>query len=210
MELLKGKTKRNKDNDKNNNIINEMIIEYINKEKKKIIKLFGKYFINNNINKCKIIIENKEQDIIEYLNVNKNDKILKIKLKEIKTITNMSHMFHGCKELVSLPNISNWNTNNVTNMRYMFSGCSSLTSLPDISNWNINNVTDMSNMFSGCSSLISLPDISNWNTNNVTLMSFMFSGCSSLTTLPDTSNWKFKKNNNTFYRCNSLPLKYTI
>ena len=89
MKLLKKKTKRNKDNDINNNNINEMIIEYIIKKENKI-KLFGKQFIKNNKKNCKIIIDNKEQDIIEYLNVNKNEKILKIKLKEINTITDMS------------------------------------------------------------------------------------------------------------------------
>ena len=56
----------------------------------------------------------------------------------------------------------------------MFSWCSSLSSLPDISNWNTNNVTNMSEMFNGCSSLSSLPDISNWNTNNVTNISGIF------------------------------------
>ena len=50
----------------------------------------------------------------------------------------------------------------------MFCGCLSLLSLPDISKWNTNNVNDMSFMLSGCSSLLSLPDISKWNTNNVT------------------------------------------
>ena len=50
----------------------------------------------------------------------------------------------------------------------MFNNCSSLLSLPDISKWNTNNVTDMSFMFVNCSSLSSLPDISKWNTNNVT------------------------------------------
>ena len=52
-------------------------------------------------------------------------------------------------------------------MHKMFSECSSLISLPDISKWNTNNVTDMNGMFSRCSSLKSLPDISKWNTNNV-------------------------------------------
>ena len=50
-------------------------------------------------------------------------------------------------------------------MRGMFSGCNSLISLPDISKWNTSNVNDMSGMFSGCYSLISLPDISKWKTN---------------------------------------------
>ena len=147
-----------------------MIIEYIIKKKNRI-KLFGELFIKNNKNNCKIIIENKEQEIVEYLNVNENDKILKIKLKEIKIITNMSYMFSDCESLKSLPDISNWNTNNVTDMSRMFSGCSSLSSLPDISNWNTNNVINMSGIFSKCSSLSSLPNISKWNTNNVTDMS---------------------------------------
>ena len=49
------------------------------------------------------------------------------------------------------------------NMRYMFYGCSSLISLPDISKWNTKNVNAMGLMFEECSSLISLPDISKWN-----------------------------------------------
>ena len=65
------------------------------------IKLFGEDFIKNNKNNCKIIIEKKEQDIIEFLNVNKSEELLKIKLKEIKTITNMSYIFSKCKSLIS-------------------------------------------------------------------------------------------------------------
>ena len=172
MELLKKKTKRNKDNDIKNDKINEMIIIYKIEGKNKI-QLFGSKFIENNKNNCKIIINNKELNIVEYLNVNKEDKILKIKLKEIKLITDMSNMFYNCESLISLPDISNWNTHNVINMSFMFYNCKSLILLPDISNWNTNNVTDMSYMFSFCESLISLPDISNWNTNNVNNMSYI-------------------------------------
>ena len=56
---------------------------------------------------------------------------------------------------------------NVTNMRDMFYGCHSLISLPDISKWDTKNVTDMRDMFYGCHSLISLSDISKWDTKNV-------------------------------------------
>ena len=73
----------------------------------------------------------------------------------------MSYIFSECSSLLSLPDISNWNTFNVNDMRYMFSECSSLSSLPDISKWNTFNVKDMNFMFSECSSLSSLPDISN-------------------------------------------------
>ena len=50
----------------------------------------------------------------------------------------MSYMFYYCISLLSLPNISKWNTNNINNMSWMFSDCSSLSSLPDISKWNTN------------------------------------------------------------------------
>ena len=60
----------------------------------------------------------------------------------------------------------------ITEMNWMFNGCSSLISLPDISVWNTENIKDISHMFSGCSSLTSLPDISKWNTKNIKNMNY--------------------------------------
>ena len=84
--------------------------------------------------------------------------------------------------LLSLPKIT------VTNMRDMFSGCKSLISIPDLSKWNTNNVKYMYRMFYECSSLISLPDLSKWNTNNVTRMEHMFYGCFNILIIPSISN----------------------
>ena len=70
--------------------------------------------------------------------------------------TNMEHMFDGCSSLISLPDMSRWDTSNVINLSYIFSGCSALKTLSDISTWEANKVIDMSNMFKGCSSLVSL------------------------------------------------------
>ena len=58
----------------------------------------------------------------------------------------------------------------------MLSYCTSLISIPDISKWNTDNVIDMNFMFSDCSSLDNLPDISKRKTYNVMDMSFMFYG----------------------------------
>ena len=154
-----------------------MIIIYNNNKKDNEIKLFDNDFIKNNKDKCYILIDNKKYDICEKYKLNNNNNILKIKLIETQTITNMSYMFYECSSLKSLPDISNWNTSNVIDMSYMFCNCSSLNSLPDISNWNTSNVTNMSDMFCNCSSLKSLPDISNWNTSNVTDKKDMFKGC---------------------------------
>ena len=199
------------------NTLNEITLKYNIKDKKRI-KLFGNKFINNNKRKCKIIIENKEQDIVEFLDINKikkdekeekeEKKTIEIKLKIIKTLTNMSHMFgdkmyDGCYDLLSITDIGKVDTRNVTNMSCMFSGCSSLSSLAEISEWDTISVTNMSYMFSGCSSLSSLPDISKWDTSNVTNMSYMFDNCKSLASLPDISKWDTSNVTNISYLFNN-------
>ena len=73
---------------------------------------------------------------------------------------NIDEMFSHCSSLISLPDISKWNTDNITGMRYLFCDCSSLVSLPDISKWNTDNINDMVGIFWNCTSLISLPGIS--------------------------------------------------
>ena len=194
--------------DINSNEIN--IIYNINNEN--AIKIFGKNFVGNNINKCKIVFNDKEYNLMEYFNIDNNITSnqlnkLKIKLRNINNITNMSHMFDGCKSLSSIPDIYNWNTINATDMSYLFSECKLLLSLPDISKLNTINVTDMSYMFSDCTSLSTLPDISNWNTINVKNMSDMFYKCSSLKALPDISKWNTKnvtKMSFIFNECTSL------
>ena len=122
-------------------------------------------------------------------------------------VTNMNNMFYGCKSLISLPDISKWNISKVTNISYMLYLCKSLLSLSDISKWNTSNVKEMNNLLYGCESLISLPDISKWNTSNVSDMSYMFYGCKSLISLPDISKWKISNVfniNNMFKECVSL------
>jgi len=135
------------------NIIYEIIGENIN--------IFGYEFVKNNKDKCTMITDNKEYKITQTFKVkNIFNSNIKIKLKGIDNITNMSSIFNKCYTLSSLIDISKWNTNNITNMSWMFNECLLLSSLPDISNWNTNNVTDMNHMFSECRSLSSLPDIS--------------------------------------------------
>ena len=203
----------------NNN--NEITIVY-KITQRKIVRLFGKEFVENNKDNCKIIIEGKEYDLSSHFNIenikNKNRK-LTIKLKIDSNITNISgmfaecssllyvldisklnkfnitmmkNMFYGCSNLVSLSDISTLDINNVTNIKNFFYGCSSLTSLPDISNWSTGKITNIKNIFSGCSNLSDLPDISKWNTDNIIDIEGLFNECSSLISLPDISKWNTK------------------
>ena len=183
-------------NEEKNNQLNKMTSLY--KIKEYPIQIFGKNFVKNNKNNCYLLINGEEKELCSKIydnKINLEKGILPIILIEKNPITNLSYMFHTDSEsnsLLSLPDISEWNTINVTNMSNMFSNCTSLVSLPDISKWNTINVNNMSSLFSFCTSLISLPDISKWNIINVTNMSKMFSYCTSLVSLPDISKWNTK------------------
>ena len=184
LDVYKKMTDDNYDND------DEIEIIYLPNVEGKV-KIFGSVFVDNNINKCKIIYNNKEYELREYLNnIDKDNKdTIKIKLKGIKNVTDMSYMFHDCKSLYSIPDLFKWNTSKFTDFSFMFFGCESLSSLPDLSKWNTSNVNNMMSLFQSCESLSSLPDLSKWNTYNVTDMSYLFCSCKSLSSLPDISKW---------------------
>ena len=209
-------------NKMNNNEIN--IIYNINNNKdcdeeeeeeedceKNSVKIFGSEFVKNNKNNCKIIYENEEYELKEYINIkdNKKEKI-ELKLKGINNITNMSCLFHKCNSLSSLTDLSKWDTSNIINMSYIFYQCDLLKFLPDISKWNISNVKYIQGMFTGCQNLKSLPDISEWDTSNVIYMGGYFKDLSSLIPLSNKEIKEYKENKKEyirigmFYKCNSL------
>ena len=139
---------------------NEIIIKYqIGKEDK--IRLFGDKFVENNKRNFEILINNNIYELNSFYKIKneKENEILRIKLKQINNAINLSYMFNECSALTEIPDISRLNTNSMTDINHMFSQCSKLLSLPDISIWNINNVTNMRAMFQQCSSLTELPDI---------------------------------------------------
>jgi len=180
----------------------------INKENEKIL-IFGLAFVEKNKDNCKIIYEDEEINLIERIDVKDNcgKNKLEIILVGIKNINDASFMFAQCNSLLSVPDLSKWDTQNVINMCNMFQECSSLSTLPDISNWNTSKVKDMKYMFYGCLSLLYLPDIDKWDTSNVENMSYMFDSCELLSILPDISKWNTSKvtsMSNMFFHCKSL------
>ena len=189
--------------------IDEITIIYkINNNHK--LKVFDKKFVEKNKKYCKIIYDNKAYDLNEYFiidNIKHNKDIIKIKLKGISKVTDMSYMFCLCTSLLEVPDIDKIDTINIESMESLFDVCNSLISLPDISNWNTSNVTNISGLFNNCISIKSLPDISKWNTEKVINMSYMFSNCFSLLSLPNIQKWNISNvtdMNNMFSGCRSL------
>ena len=101
--------------------MNEISIIYKIEDNDDEVKIFGSEFVKNNKHNCQIIYEDKEYELNEYFDIPNNIKDeLKIKLRGIDDITNMSCIFYECSSLLSIPDISKWNTSNVINMSYLF------------------------------------------------------------------------------------------
>ena len=120
-----------------NNIIKGRII--IEKEKtqttlinsyENVAKYLSNYFgINNEeeIKDCEMYINDEKIDFTyDYIFPKKGNYIIKYIFNKILNSTN--YMFFNCN-LLTILDLSNFNTQNVTNMSYMFSNCYSLKSL---------------------------------------------------------------------------------
>ena len=130
----------------------------LNNEK---IRLFGSKFVETNYSKCKLIIENKECNLLEYYHIAKNPKkeYFEIKLIIKEKISDFDSMFKNCKNLLSCPDLDHLNTSNAITFKSFFENCENLQLLPKFLNWDTKNVTNMSSMFNGCKSLLFLPDL---------------------------------------------------
>ena len=117
--------------------IDEITIIYkINNFNNKL-RVSGKEFVEKNKKDCKIIYDEKTYDLNEYFNIDNiehNKDLLKIKLKGISKINDISNMSCLWSSLLEVPDIDKIDTINIKNMESLFDVCNSLISLPDISN----------------------------------------------------------------------------
>ena len=182
------------DFDKNQNEFND--IYFLEKEK---------FIQNNNINEynkknedleelnkinTKLFINNKEYPFQKYFKPNEIGEY-EIKIIFIKKIQNLSYLFRGCENIVSI-DLSSFDTSECTNMKYMFGKCFFLKEI-NLSNLNTSNVIDMSYMFNGCKNLKNIEFPNSFNIQKVEDMSFMFHQCFSLSSIKFPSS--FDKNN---------------
>ena len=150
-----------------------------NEELKELNEINTKLFINNvqcPFKKCFKPTEKGEYEI---------------KIIFIKKIQNLSYLFRGCDNIISI-DLSSFDTSECTNMKYMFGKCFFLKEI-NLSNLNTSNVIDMSYMFNGCKKLENIEFPNSFNIQKVEDMSFMFHQCFSLSSIKFPSS--FSKNN---------------
>ena len=83
-------------------------------------KSLNNFNLSSKIRKKKDSMEkNLSKDKLSQSYTKNKSNGIKIKIKGIENITNMSCMFRDCSSLLNLSDISKWNTNNVTDMSCM-------------------------------------------------------------------------------------------
>ena len=99
------------------NYIKKNIGKMIYKDiKNKEIKIFNEEFISNNVKRTKIIINNKQYEIKEIVENQKQS--LKIKIKFLDNIIKLNSMFKDCKSLSGVYNLENFKTKFLSSIFY--------------------------------------------------------------------------------------------
>lgn len=148
------------------------------------------------------------------------EQLSKVKVFNLKNVTDISDMFRGCLNLREVPI---FDTSKIVNMSGMFAGCISLSDIPQ--ELNTANAINLSNLFSGCIAITNIPLLNTGraesmggmfanctalksvpllNTQNVTGMNNMFSGCEVLETVPVFNMTNVKNTANMFRGCSKL------
>ena len=131
------------------------------------------FFMRN----IELTLNGKKMDFMFRYETKNFEKLIHVNFKFKKLLHNMSFMFSGCSDLISI-DLSQVNTSKVNNMSYMFKECEKLVSI-DFTSFNTSKVINMKGMFYNCKSLISL-DLTPFKTSKVTDMSELFWGCENL------------------------------
>lgn len=108
--------------------------------------------------------------------IDKNIRLIPVNSKgevllNTSAVTDMSSMFNGCTNLITIPKLD---TSKVIYMTQTFWGCTNLTVIPKL---DTSLVTNMYTMFTDCTNLTTIPEL---DTSLVTNMSYMLQGCTSL------------------------------
>lgn len=126
---------------------------------------------------------------------------------DVRNIAHMDDMFDGCSSLDDISALRKWDVGNVTNMKAMFWGCRNLADVSALKGWNVSCVTNMWSMFSNCENLEDISALGDWDVSSLKNMRAMFVNCTSLKDLSGLKNWNVGNVENmraAFYNCTSL------
>ena len=187
----------------NNKYKNSINVKYLAKSKGNY-NIFGREFVENNKDNINLIINGKNNSLVDNYELKDGENIITIIIKN--KLTNLSYMFSWCNSLTDIKELQYLNVEHSQDYSYMFCGCSSLNNLNPLENWNVSNGTNFTSMFCNCSNLLDIKPLQKWNVSNGIYFQYMFYGCSLLANLNPLKNWNVSKGENfenMFFGCSS-------
>ena len=104
--------------------------------------------------------------------------IIKIDLYFNSSLTNLDHMFEGCKDIIYI-DLSHIQPPSINNMSQTFKGCEKLQKI-NLDSIDTSKVQSMDSLFENCTSLTEIIGIENFDTSSLNNTSRMFYNCKDL------------------------------
>ena len=152
-----------------------------------VYPIFGENFVKNNKDNIDLIINGKQNELVNKYLLTKGENIITLVIKN--KLTDLSHMFYGIKFVKNFSELKYLDVSQTEKFSEMFSGCMQLTDINFISNWKVTNSKFFCKMFYFCQSLIDIKALENWDVSNCENFFCMFYKCSSLSDIKPLHNW---------------------
>lgn len=174
---------------------------FIDKEESSEIYIFGDIFVQNNKDKCHLIINGNDCELrAKYKFKEKGEQTITLIIDQ--EIINYSKMFKMGKlygfnlynnnnNLIDVSSLENLDTSNCIDLSYMFCGCYKIKNFNFLLNWNVSNCKYFNYMFKDCS-FSDVNFLSKWNMINAMELSLMFKNCRNLKDIEGIKNWNVK------------------
>ena len=155
--------------------------------KKGNYNIFGKEFVQNNKEFIDLIINGKNNPLIDKYELTEGENSITMIMKD--NLTNLSYMFSFCDSLRDIKDLKNLNVEYVIDFSYMFCGCASISDFSALQNWNVSRGYNFASMFCNCTKLVDLTPLERWDVSSGIYFQYMFYGCSKLIDLNPLMNW---------------------
>ena len=155
--------------------------------KKGNYNIFGKEFVQNNKEFIDLIINGKNNPLIDKYELTEGENSITMIMKD--NLTNLSYMFSFCDSLRDIKDLKNLNVEYVIDFSYMFCGCASISDFSALQNWNVSRGYNFASMFCNCTKLVDLTPLERWDVSSGIYFQYMFYGCSKLNDLNPLMNW---------------------
>jgi len=172
------------------------------------IRIFGEKFVNNNKDKCHLIIYNNDCELKEKYNFKeKGEQTITLVIdEEIVNFEGMFCLYKGIFPLTDASSLQDLDTSEAINLSSMFCCCNRIADFSFVQNWDVSKCENFEYIFINCS-FSNVNFLSNWNTMKAISLRGVFERCCKLSDITGIKNWNVKNSkyfSYMFYYCENL------